>query len=223
MSFKSKKKSSFTAWLWCASGLMLCSLLCAGMVVLVPTTSACLLWLDWQPQQAFTQPWRCLSAVFLHYSGAHLAGNLLACALVAGYGWAAQVPTRVTLAWCLAWPLMHLSLLSQPTLKHYAGLSGLMHAGVACVNVYLILGDTPRSQKIIGAIMQVMLWMKVLSETPWVAAVQYSADWRIPIAPIGHLMGLAVGTLCAVGVEYTRADPAPRLAKIHGSRLQSAQ
>jgi membrane associated rhomboid family serine protease len=156
--------------------------------------------LDWQPGLAWQQPWRWWSNVFVHYSTPHLAGNLLATALVGGYGWAAQVGRRCTAAWLLSWPLMHLVLLTQAQLLHYGGLSGLMHAGVACVNVCLIVQGT-RGPKVVGAIMQFMLAMKIWSETPLQGAIQHSPDWDIPIAPVAHLSGFVIGTLLALAVE----------------------
>jgi membrane associated rhomboid family serine protease len=158
------------------------------------------LMLDWQPGLVCLQPWRAFTAVFVHYSLPHLAGNLLATALVAAYGWAAHAPRHITTSWWLSWPLMHLALLGQPALQHYGGLSGLMHAGVACVNVGLIFSGK-RGQTIVGAIMHVMLSLKIMSETPWLSAVQMSPDWDIPIAPIAHLTGFALGMACAVLME----------------------
>jgi len=37
--------------------------------------------IDWQPGLALSQPWRAFSAIGVHYSGAHLAGNLAGIAL----------------------------------------------------------------------------------------------------------------------------------------------
>jgi membrane associated rhomboid family serine protease len=156
--------------------------------------------LDWQPGLVWLQPWRWWTAVFVHYSVPHLVGNLLATALVGAYGWAARVPLRVSVSWCLAWPLMHLALLTQPGLLHYGGLSGLMHAGVACVNMALMLSGR-RAQVLVGAIMHGMLSLKIISETPWLSAVQSSPDWDIPIASIAHLTGFMVGMVCSGWVE----------------------
>lgn len=170
--------------------------------------------LDWQPMLAFTEPWRCWSAAFVHYSAAHLTGNLLATLLVAAYGWAAQVPGRVAAAWFVAWPLMHLALFKQSDLPHYGGLSGLLHAGVATVNVYLLANGT-RARKMIGAVVLSMLIVKVIGETPLQGGVQYSTDWDIPIAPIGHLSGLIVGLVCSLAAEiahHMRSTKSPAKA-----------
>jgi membrane associated rhomboid family serine protease len=174
-----------------------CALLALGAVLAwwVPS-----LVLDWQPGLVWLQPWRAFTAVFVHYSLPHLAGNLLATALVAAYGWAARAPRRITISWWLSWPLMHLALLAQPALQHYGGLSGLMHAGVACVNMGLIFSGT-RGKAVVGAIMHLMLSLKIMGETPWLGAIQTSPDWDIPIAPIAHLTGFALGMVCAVLME----------------------
>jgi membrane associated rhomboid family serine protease len=182
---------------------MLGAVLAAGLPALA---------LDWQPALAWHQPWRWWTCVFVHYSAPHLAGNLLATALVAGYGWAAQVSGRVTLIWLLTWPLMHLVLLGQGELLHYGGLSGLMHAGVACVNVYLMV-QGGKAQKWVGGAMQFMLSVKIWSEAPLESAVQHSPDWDIPIAPVAHLSGFLIGTLLALVIELqwrrSRLIPTP--------------
>ncbi len=186
--------SCVRVWLGLAALLMLGALAATALPWLV---------LDWQPTKAWQQPWRWWTCVWVHYSWAHLAGNLLAAALVGAYGWAAQVPSRCTWAWLMSWPLMHLALLAQPELQHYGGLSGLMHAGVACVNVFLMAARA-WGQRGVGALMHFMLCMKVLSEKPWVGAVQQSSDWDIAIAPVAHFSGLAMGTLCAAGFVFFR-------------------
>jgi rhomboid family GlyGly-CTERM serine protease len=158
--------------------------------------------IDWQPALAWQQPWRWWSAAFVHYSPSHLAGNLLATALVGAYGWAAQLPSRAAVAWLAAWPLMHLALLGQPELQHYGGLSGLMHAGVAVANVHLVWGGN-RAQRLIGGLGSALLVAKVVGETPWRSAIQHSPDWDIPIAPVAHLSGLVAGLVCGVLGEWT--------------------
>jgi len=181
---------------WCA----LAALLVAGTLLAqaVPATA-----IDWQPGLAWRQPWRWWSAAFVHYSPAHLAGNLLATVLVGAYGWAARAPLAMALAWWVAWPLTHLALAGQADLPHYGGLSGLMHAGVAIVNVHL-LANGQRAQRFIGGWGAVLLVAKVVSETPWRGGIQHSPDWDIAIAPVAHLSGLLAGLACGVVGEVLR-------------------
>lgn len=152
---------------------------------------------DWQPGLALTQPWRWWTAAGVHLSALHLGANLLGTALVAALGAAAGCDARATLAWAAAWPLTQLGLLVQPTLAHYAGLSGVLHAGVAVAAVQLIAGERGR-RRWIGVALLAGLAAKLLLEAPWQAALRLSPGWDFAVAPLAHASGSAAGLLCAV-------------------------
>lgn len=152
-------------------------------------------WLDWQPALAATQPWRAWTAAWLHWSEQHLAANLLAGAVVGAYGWTAQLPRAQAFAWAAAWPLTHLGLLSRPDLLHYGGLSGVLHAGVAIVCLHLLVHARGR-RRWIGAGVALGLVVKLISEKPWGAVLQRSADWDIALAPLAHTTGALAGLTC---------------------------
>ncbi len=153
--------------------------------------------IDWQPALWRREPWRALSAAFVHYSMLHLAGNAAGLALVAALGAAARAPGRVALAWLMAWPLTQVGLLWQPELAHYGGLSGVVHAGVAIVCVYLIVAG----RRFVGGGILAGLLAKVLSESPWGAPLRHPPGWDIAIAPAAHACGLVAGLACAAFVE----------------------
>jgi rhomboid family GlyGly-CTERM serine protease len=153
--------------------------------------------LDWQPGLAFTQPWRALTAVAVHYNGIHLAGALAGTALTGALGFAANVPARLVWAWLVAWPLTHFGLLIKPELLHYGGVSGVVHAGVAAVIVFLLV-QKKRPQRLIGSAMLVGILIKVFGETPWGAALRHPEGWGIAVAPIGHATGAVAGAVCAL-------------------------
>lgn len=188
---------------WCRAGqawLALSTLLLGGSLVAwaLPTPG-----LDWQPALAWQQPWRAFSAVWVHWSPLHLGANLLAAAVVAAYGWAARMPWRAALAYAAAWPLTHLGLLLRPELAHYGGLSGVLHAGVAVVSLWLLV--TARGAwRAIGAAVMLGLVVKLASETPWGPALQTSAEWDIAVVPLAHTTGGLAGLLCAAVALATR-------------------
>lgn len=153
--------------------------------------------LDWQPGLAFTQPWRALTAVAVHYNGIHLAGAVAGIVLTGALGFAANVPARLVWAWLVAWPLTHFGLLIKPELVHYGGVSGVVHAGVAAVIVFLLV-QKKRPQRLIGAAMLVGILIKVLGETPWGPALRHPEGWGIAVAPIGHATGAMAGAVCAL-------------------------
>ena len=175
------------AWLVCAAVLMV------GSVLAMALPAA---WLDWQPEQAFAQPWRAVTAAWVHWSEQHLGANLLAAAVVAAYGWAARVPRHQAWAWAAAWPLTHLGLLVKPELLRYGGLSGVLHAGVAIVCLYLLVRAVGL-RRWVGAGVALGLVVKVATEEPWGAALQRSADWDIAVAPLAHATGAVAGLLCS--------------------------
>ena len=159
--------------------------------------------LDWQPALAAGEPWRALSAALVHYSTLHLLANLAGVVLVGALGFIARLPWPVALAWLIAWPLTQLGLLARPDLLRYGGLSGVLHAGTACVGVHLMLhARGPR--RAIGALLLAALAIKVASEMPWGPALRHPPGWDIATAPLAHATGLVAGVLAALLVEATR-------------------
>jgi rhomboid family GlyGly-CTERM serine protease len=152
--------------------------------------------IDWQPALAGRAPWRAWSAVFVHYSALHLLANLVGLALVAALGWFAPASRATAIAWALAWPLTQIGLLARPDLLHYGGLSGVLHAGVACVGWQLVVHAHGR-RRAIGALVLVGLALKVARETPWGAPLREAPGWDIATAPFAHASGLVAGLLAA--------------------------
>ena len=153
--------------------------------------------LDWQPALAWCEPWRAVTAVGVHYSAQHLLANLAGTALAGALGAAAQAPARLAWAWLGAWPLTQFGLLVRPDLLHYGGLSGVLHAGVAAVVVWLLLTGT-RAQRWVGAALLLGLVAKIAGETPWGDTLRHPAHWDFAVAPLAHATGAFAGALCAV-------------------------
>jgi len=157
--------------------------------------------IDWQPARVANEPWRAASAAWVHYSALHLGVNLAGLGLVALLGWFARVPWQSAAAWLIAWPLTQLGLLLRPDLLHYGGLSGVLHAGVACVAWRLIVHEHGR-RRAIGVLTLALVAIKVLSETPWGPALRHPAGWDIATAPFAHASGLVAGLASAALVEW---------------------
>lgn len=167
--------------------------------------------LRWQPELAIPQPWRLVTAAWVHLSLMHLAGNLVGTALVAAFGVAAGCGRRAALAWALAWPLTHVALALQPALAQYGGLSGLLHAGVA-VAAWQVLRADRGPRRWVGAAVLAGLLAKLLLEAPWQGPLRQVPGWDIAIAPLAHSTGAAAGLLCAwaCGVGGDASRPATR-------------
>lgn len=184
-----------------------------GGALLLRTAALDPAWLRWQPELAWQQPWRCITAAWVHLSPRHLAGNLVGAALVAWLGTVAGCGRREAAAWCLAWPLTHAGLALQPALHLYGGLSGLMHAGVA-ITLWRLLRRGPARQRWIGLGLLTGLLSKLLIEAPWQGGpLRLEPGWDIAIAPLAHstgaLAGWAAALLCGVGQPDRVNGPAP--------------
>ena len=160
--------------------------------------------LDWQPALVASQPWRALSAAFVHWSALHLAANLAGTLVVAAFGLAARVPAAAALAWLAAWPLTHLGLLLRPDLVHYGGLSGVLHAGVAVAACGLLF-DADRRRGWLGFAVLAGLAAKLVVEAPWGPALQQAPGWDISLAPFAHATGTVAGLLCALFARGVRS------------------
>jgi rhomboid family GlyGly-CTERM serine protease len=153
--------------------------------------------LDWQPALVWSQPWRWWTAAWVHLSPMHLAVNLLGTALLVALGWVAHCERRDAAAWFVAWPLTHLGLLLQPTLAHYGGLSGVLHAGVVVAAIGLARRER-QARRALGLTLLLGVAVKLLLEQPWQGPLREVPGWDIAIAPAAHLSGACAGALCAL-------------------------
>jgi len=180
--------------------VVLCSLLAAGSVLAwwVPAVR-----LDWQPGLATVEPWRLVSAAWVHWSALHLGANLAAIGVVAMLGHAARLPGAAAVALALAWPLTHAGLAVQPALAHYGGASGVLHAGVAVAACWLVATQRGPARRI-GVVIAGGLLIKVLVEEPWLGPLAHPRGWDIALAPLAHLSGALAGLGCAAVVLMAR-------------------
>jgi rhomboid family GlyGly-CTERM serine protease len=193
----------------------LCALAALGAVLAWPQPPTAL---DWQPTLLAVQPWRAVSAAWVHLSPLHLAANLAGTALVAALGRVAGCGPRAAWAWAIAWPLTQLGLLVQPALAHYGGLSGVLHAAVAVAALQLVLNDRGQRQ-LIGTLLLAGLAAKLLLEAPGAGPLRRVVGWDIAIAPLAHASGAAAGTLCAlVLLRPRRRRPGDAAAPIGPAR-----
>lgn len=153
--------------------------------------------LDWQPGLAASQPWRLWTAGLVHLTPGHLLANLAGCAVVGAFGMAARASVASAVAWAMAWPIGHAALAALPQLQHYAGLSGVLHAGVVVAALPLLWREAGRPRWI-GAAVLAGLALKLLFERGWSSPIQHVPGWDFPIAGAAHLTGAAAGLVCAL-------------------------
>ena len=145
----------------------------------------------------------------------HLLANLLATALVAAYGWAARVPVEVALAWLVAWPFTHVALWAKPELLHYGGLSGVLHAGVAAVTVWLVLRGQG-AHRTIGWMMLVgqasSCWSKSPGAPRCTLPPNWTWRWRRWAMPAARWPARCARCWRCTGRDSARRQPRHRLA-----------
>lgn len=168
------------------------------LCTLLATTSLLAWWLprealDWQPALAATQPWRTVTAAFVHWTPLHLAANLAGCAVLALLGWRARLGTREAAASLIALPLTQLGLLLLPELQRYGGLSGELHAMAAIAALTLL--TRPGRERTIGAGIALGLVLKIALEHPFGPPLRVTEGFDFPVAPFAHLSGAVSGLL----------------------------
>ncbi|WP_431100499.1 rhombosortase [Roseateles noduli] len=161
----------------------------------------------WRPELAATEPWRAVSAAWLHWSPQHLIANLAGCAVIGLLGIAARLTARDAAAWLLAWPLTQFGLLIEPSLERFGGASGVLHAGVAVAAIGMMrMRASHGRERVIGLLIGIGLAVKVAAERPLSGpALRHWDGWNIAIAPLAHLTGLIAGVatalLCALAAR----------------------
>ncbi len=175
------------AW-WCV-----CALLGGGALLAAGSSAD----LDWRRTEASAQWWRLVSAAWPHLSPGHLALNLVALAAVAALGGLLRVRTAQAMAWLACWPLTHAALWLDPAVMRYAGMSGVLHAGVAICSV-AACREPDWLIKAVGWALLAGLALKVLIEAPWSRPLQESAALGITVVPLAHAAGAVLGLLGGV-------------------------
>ncbi|WP_457389326.1 rhombosortase [Roseateles sp. P5_E1] len=170
--------------------LMLCAALAALSLLAWPLPRAAL---DWQPALIAAQPWRAVTAAFVHWTPIHLGANLAGCAALALLGWRATMGSSEALAALIALPLTQLGLLLRPELRHYAGLSGELHALVAIAAMALLTRGG--RERWVGAGIALGLVSKLFLEHPLGPVLRDTPGFDFPVAPFAHLTGAVAGAL----------------------------
>ncbi len=179
--------------------------------------------LDLQPNLGLAQPWRWLTAAWVHWSTTHLAINIFGAVALAWLGWTARMSRAAALAWLAAWPLTQLLLLGlagmgphawtvlgfNPNVanaltavpNHHGGLSGVLHAGASIVAVWLILTNRD-IKRWAGVLLLAVLLAKLGWELAHPARLLgvLSDGSSVTSVSAAHVAGVLAGLLCAVFV-----------------------
>lgn len=184
---------------WVALGLTLAVLALAALAVDPARWS-------WHRPSLGAEPWRWLTGAFVHWTPAHAAANAAGALVLAWVGWRAGPPARAAWAWLAALPLAQAGLVLHSGLHEVAGLSGLLHAGVAVLVVHL--WQAPGRDRWVGAAVGLGLLVKLGLEQPWGPALRAEAVWgAMPVVPWAHAVGAAAGALAALLAAWIAPRP----------------
>lgn len=191
-------------WSW----LTLCAAFAAVSLLAWPLPHETL---DWQFALIPSQPWRTVTAAFVHWTPLHLAANLAGCAVLALLGHRAALGRREAIAGLIALPLTQLGLLLRPELQRYAGLSGELHALAAIAALSLLV--RPNRERLIGAGIALGLILKLALEDPLGPVLRTTAGFDFAVAPFAHLSGAVAGlvawalTMAAIQQQRSPRNP----------------
>jgi membrane associated rhomboid family serine protease len=146
--------------------------------------------LQWESLQWQGHAWTLWSSALLHRSAWHLWANLSALGALAVLGWAWRLPLPATLAWLVAWPVGVLGLLAWPQVHQYAGLSGLLHAGLGVAWGWAAFFGVARP---LSFVLLAGMTLKLLGEHAWSEPVRFSAEWGFEVVNAAHLGGALAG------------------------------
>lgn len=159
-------------------------------------------WLEYRRALAFSEPWRLLTAHFVHLSFLHALLNGVALMLLgrlfgerlrpAGF-WTILfgAPVAISLAFWLVLPGLH----------WYRGLSDVLHSIYFAGCVVWIAATTGRARWLpIAALL--LGTLKVLVEQPWDSSFPVHPLLRVAVVPQAHLIGAIVGA--AAGLVLRR-------------------
>ncbi len=191
-----------------SSWLLLCGVHGVGSMLMWWLGEPALERLIWRTDTWTSQVWTLWSSAWVHLNTPQLILNQFALGALTAFAWVLRPPWLATLAWFLAWPLSQLVLPLWPQIGYAVGLSGVLHAGVAVLAVWLLARaiSVPKSQRW-GALLGGALLTKLLVEQAWSHPVVWDSGSNVSVVQATHLSAAGWGLLlgaAALGLARTR-------------------
>jgi rhomboid family GlyGly-CTERM serine protease len=168
------------------------------------------------------QPWRLLTAHWVHINWTHVLINAAAWFMVARLFSFELTPGRQMLVLLLAGVAISAALAAgYPKIEWYRGFSGELHAlffaGASAWLLKTLVGSETRTLRAIWLPGALVLggWIKVVLEQPSEGVTPYAAWLGATTVPQAHLVGALCGTAFGVAVALRRSSTAP-LARDQG-------
>ncbi|MEP6972300.1 MAG: rhomboid family intramembrane serine protease [Betaproteobacteria bacterium] len=162
--------------------------------------------LVWHVAGWMHHPWQLWTASLAHLSAAHLLTNLAALLAMAVLGLFLQAGRGAVAASLLAWPLGTQALSLWPEIRYYSGMSGLL---MAMLTVLAIHATRRPEQRATGAVLLIVLGLKLLTEHGWSQPLAFDPNWGFNVVYAAHLTGALAGAASAllIGNWPRRARP----------------
>lgn len=182
--------------------LILCGVHAVGSMLLWWLGDWAVARLVWRAETWWAQPWTLWSSAWVHLNTPQLILNQFALGALTACAWVLRPPLSATVAWLAAWPLAQASLPLWPHIGYAAGLSGVLHAGVAVLAVVLLARCivVPKARRW-GALLLTALLVKLWMEQAWSHPVAWDSGSEVSVVQALHLTsalwGLLLGALAA--------------------------
>jgi len=166
--------------------------------------------LEYRRALAFSEPWRLLTAHFVHLSFLHACLNGVALVLL-GHLFADRLRPR-DMAGILAVAPILVSLafwLALPELQWYRGLSGVLHA-IYFAGCVAWIGQTAGRARWLPIAALIGGTAKVLLEQPWDSSFPVHEVLRVAVVPQAHLIGAIVGAAAGLVLRKRQQQAKPQ-------------
>jgi rhomboid family GlyGly-CTERM serine protease len=201
----------------------------AGAVILVLLQAVAAAWpslgpvLEYRLDTLAAQPWRLLTAHWVHINWPHVLINAAAWFIVARLFAHELAPARQIVVLLAAGVAISAGLMfGYPRIEWYRGFSGVLH-GLFFAGATIWVTHTlarPDTRTFSGLWLPTALvlggWVKVLLEQPGREATPYTAWLDAATVPQAHLLGAACGTLVGLAFALTRRSGAAARARDEG-------
>jgi hypothetical protein len=155
--------------------------------------------LTWHYDTVWSMPWTLWTSAWVHVNPPHLIFSQMGLGLLVALAWVLRPPWISTWAWLLSWPLAQACLVWWPQIGYAAGLSGLMHAGVAVLAVHLLMGlvRIPKGRRW-GSLLLLALLVKLAMERGWAHPVVWDGGTELSVVQALNLTSALWGAALAL-------------------------
>ena len=180
-----------------------------GLLILVLQAWPGIASLEYRNANPVAEPWRWLTAHFIHVNWQHALINAVALWVVARLFAPDLTPSRQVCALLTAALAISACLaLIYPTIAWYRGLSGALHGLYFAGSALWLIKATPRrfQQLWLPSALFFGGWIKVALEQPGGATTPYAEWLGAGVVPQAHLVGATCGTLLGLLLAISDAN-----------------